>query len=176
MTRFCGAKNDSRSISSNLATTIIVGIFVGLVIVGMLVAYIFPPSGSAQNSGGFQGISLSEIILYSGPGSVNSYNQTCNVNEAQLQVYATNNSTANITLTNETFWGGSLGHNATGLVPVSNGCLPISQSGASIGPGVDDLVIESYPSTNLQLATSCYVDVQFSNGQNFTQLLVAQAE
>jgi hypothetical protein len=163
-----------RSISSNLAVAIIVGTFVGVVIIGLAVAYALPPGSGG--SGVFRGISISGLTLYSGPGSTSSLTHTCNVNEAQLQVYATNNSTSTIVLTNETLYGGSLSHNGTGLVPVSNGCLPISESGAAVDAGESDFVISSFPSVDLPLGSSCYVEIQFSNGQNFTQLLVAQAE
>jgi hypothetical protein len=163
-----------KSISSNLATGLILGIFVGLVIIALVIVYALPPSSTSPS--GFSGISLSEIILYSGPGSAISYSQGCNFNEAQLQVYATNNSTLTINLTNETLFGGSLSHNATALVPVSSGCLPISQSEAPIAAGDHDLVVSSYPNVDLPLGSNCYVRIEFSNGQNFTQLVVAQAE
>jgi hypothetical protein len=165
---------DQSALSSNLIVGLILIAFVGLVIAGLVVAYILP--SPAPTSSGFSGITVSELILYSGPGSKLSYNQGCNVNEASLQVYVTNNSTSTINLTNETFYGGYLSHNATALVPVSSGCLPIAQSIAPITAGQDDLVISSYPDVNLPLGSSCYVNIQFSNGQNLTQLLVAQSE
>lgn len=162
------------ALSSNLVVGLILVAFVGLVIFGLVEAYVLPPPPAS--SSGFSGISVSELILYSGPGSKLSYTQSCDVNEAQLQAYVTNNSTSTINLTNETFYGGYLTQNATALVPVSSGCLPISQSVASISAGQDDLVISSYPDVNLPLGSSCYVNIQFSNGQILTQLLVAQSE
>jgi hypothetical protein len=162
-----------RSISSNLLTATILGIFVGLVIIAMVVVYL-APSSSPQAV--FQGITLSGLTLYSGPGSTVSYTQGCDIYEAQLVVYATNNSTTTILLSNETFYGSNISHNGTGLVPVSGGCLPIAQSPANVSSGVDDYTISTYPSVAIPLGTSCYVELQFSNGQNFTQLVVAQAE
>jgi hypothetical protein len=163
-----------KSISSNLAVGLILGVFVGLVVISLVVVYILP-SGSSPASH-FSGVSLSGITLYSGPGSTESYSQGCNVNEAQLEIYASNNSSSTVNLANVTFYGGSLSRNGTGLVPVSSGCLPISQSPAPVSSGSDDLAIDSYPSVPMPLGTSCNVLLNFNNGQNFTQLVIAQAE
>jgi hypothetical protein len=153
------------SISSNLATALILGVFVGLVIVGLVFAYAFP---GRSNVSGFSGITLSQVILYSGNQSSYSLTQTCN-GDSELQITLLNNSTNTIDITNITLYGGSLSRNYTVLVPVSNGCVPVSQSDPAIAPDASDYVV-LYPSVSFPLfpPVSCLADISFSDGQNFT--------
>ncbi len=141
------------------------GIFVGLVIIGLVFAYVIPSPAGSQ---GFTGITLTQVLLYGGNASVDSLTQPCS-GDSQLDITLLNNSTSTITMTNITLYGGSLPKNSTVLVPVSNGCLPVAQSDPPIA-SESSTQLTLYPAADFPLfpPRDCIAEIQFSDGQNFS--------
>ncbi len=168
---------DGRAVSSNLATALILSLFVGLVVIGLTFAYVLPSmQGQAQGS---SGITLSDIVLYSGTASFVSYNQTCGNGQnrdAELQIYLANNSNKTVDITNISLYAGSPIQNGTALIPISNGCVPVSQTAPPIPADQNDFEVDSYPNIQLPITTECKIVVQFSNGQIFNETVLAQSE
>jgi hypothetical protein len=152
---------------SNLITTIIVGGFVILVIAGLVISFLPAPSNSTTNR--TQALYFSQISLISGSASSNSLNTTCK-GDSQLEIYVTNSSPETIYLTNVTMVSSSLNMNGTTLVPLNNGCIPVSEDNPAIQGGSNDLEIVTYPSLNVQPYTRWNVTASFSNGQRISQL------
>ncbi|HKW03996.1 MAG TPA: hypothetical protein VJN71_01735 [Nitrososphaerales archaeon] len=159
-------------LSSNLITALIVGTFVILVVVGLLIAnfgYYFFPSNTLNEPG----ISFSALQIFSGTNSSISYTGSC-AGDAYLVVDMHNNTPNAIHVSNVTIYGPSLPQNATTLVTVSNNsCLPLSQSSPEIPPDSDYQFV-GYLTIPIQPFTNCYFNLQLDNGQNISQLLVAQ--
>jgi hypothetical protein len=160
---------DRRAVSrSNLLTSIIVGGFVIVVIVGLVLGYlIVPTKGSTSSS--VQELSFSGITLISGAASSNSLTATC-MGDAQLEIFVTNISPNTIAMTNVTIFGPKLSTNATTLVPTSNSCLPVSENNPQIQSGANDLTILTYPSIPIPPYENWNLIIRFSDGQNLTQL------
>lgn len=160
---------DRRAISrSNLITSLLVGSFVVVVVVGLVLGYLVTPPNQSTSSSQ-SGLSFSGITLISGQASSNSLTTTC-TGDAQLDVYVTNLSPSTITMTNVTIFASRLSTNATTLVPLSNGCLPVSESTPEIQSGANDLVILTYPNIPIPPYENWNVIISFSDGQNLTQL------
>jgi hypothetical protein len=152
---------------SNLITSIVAGGFVILVVAGLVIAYLSPPAKS--NSSSTQSLYFSEITLISGSASSSSLNTTCS-GDSQLDVYVTNSSPNTIYMTNITMGSSNHAANTTTLVPLSNGCVPVSEDNPAIESGSNDLEILTYPSVPVPPYTSWNVTIDFSNGQRVTQL------
>jgi hypothetical protein len=139
---------------------------VGLVIIGLVFAYLVPAPAGSQ---GFTGIYLEQVILYGGNASVYSFSQPCS-GDSQLDITLLNNSTSTISMTNITLYGGRLSENSTVLVPISNGCLPVAQNNPPISPS-SSTELMLYPAADFPLfplPRNCNAEIQFSNGQNFS--------
>ena len=167
------ARMRNAGVSSNLIAGLIVGTFVGLVVLGLILAnfgYLFFPNNTTTQG---PEITLSAYQLFSGSGSTVSYTSTCN-GDAYLVVDMYNNTPNIIHITNVTIYGSSLPHNATTLVSVSsNSCLSLTQSSPEIPPN-SDYEFVGYLTIGLQPLTNCYFLMQFDNGQQFSYLMVAQ--
>jgi hypothetical protein len=153
-------------------TGLIVGTFVILVVIGLLIAnfgyYFFPSKTTSE-----PGISFSALQIFSGTNSSISYTSSC-AGDAYLVVDMHNNTPNAIHVTNVTIYGPSLPQNATTLVIVSNNsCLPLSQSSPEIPPNSDYQFV-GYLTISIQPFTNCYFNLQLDNGQDISQLLVAQ--
>ena len=111
---------------------------------------------------------FSGIILISGSESSNSLNTTCS-GDSQLDIYVTNTSPNTISMTNVTIFASGLSKNATTLVSLPNGCLPISEDPPAIQSGTNDLLIATYPNIAVPYLSHWNVIINFSNGQNLTQ-------
>ncbi len=160
-------------ISSNLLIGLIVGIFVGLVVLGLIFAnfgyLIFPTNTTTQGPG----ISFTGYELFSGSNSSISYTKACG-GDAYLVIDMHNNTPNPIHITNVTIYGSSLKQNATTLVSVSsNSCLPIAQSNPEI-PANSDYEFVGYLSISLAYLTNCNFLIQFDSGQEFSHVMVAQ--
>jgi hypothetical protein len=160
---------DKRAISrSSVITSGVVGGFVVLVIVGLVLGYLLVPGGgSTTTSAG--SLSFSGIILISGQSSASSLNSTC-MGDSSLEIYVTNTSPNTIAMTNVTIFASRLSTNATTLVPLSNGCLPVSENNPQIQAGANDLGILTYPNVPIPPYENWNVIINFSDGQNLTQL------
>ena len=159
-------------LSSNLIAGLIVGIFVALVVFGLILAnfgYLFFPSNTTQGPA----ITFSSYQLFSGTNSTVSYTNTCS-GDAYLVVDMHNNTPNNVLITNVTIYGASLPHNATTLLSVSNNsCLTLAQSNPEV-PSNSDYEFVGYLTVALPPLTNCYFSMQFDNGQNLSSLMVAQ--
>lgn len=162
--RIKGKQGISRS---NLITSVVVGGFVILVISALVLTYLVNPPNQSTSSTA-PSLYFSGITLISGSGSSNSLNTTCS-GDSQLEVYVTNSSPNTIYMTNVTISASRLSTNATTLVPISNGCLPVSENNPPIQSGSDDLLILTYPSIPVPPYTNWNVTVDFSNGQRLTK-------
>jgi hypothetical protein len=147
-----------------------VGGFVILVVVGLVISYIGPLPKSSSNTK--QSLYFSQISLISGSASSASLNMTCK-GDSQLDIYVTNTSPNTIYMINVTISSSGHGANSAVLIPLSNGCLPVSEDNPAIQPGSNDLEIITYPSVLIHPYTSWNVTVDFSNGQKITQLSLA---
>jgi hypothetical protein len=152
---------------SNLITSVVVGGFVILVISGLALAYLVNPPNQGTSST-TQSLYFSGLALISGSGSSNSLNTTCS-GDSNLDVYVTNSSPNTIYMTNVTISASRLSTNATTLVPLNNGCIPVSENNPAIQAGSNDLLIETYPSIAVPPYTNWNVTIDFSNGQRLTQ-------
>jgi hypothetical protein len=159
-------------ISSNLLIGIVVGVFVGVVVLGLIFAnlgyLIFP-----NTTNGGPAITFSGYELFSGSNSSISYTSSCR-GDAYLIVDISNNSPNSIQITNVTIYGSSLKQNASTLVSVSNNsCLPLSQANPSV-PGNSSYEFVGYLNIGLAPLTNCYFLMQFGDGQELSHLMVAQ--
>ena len=152
---------------STALTSIIVAIFVIAVVAGLFLTY-------TSNTNNQPSFSVSQITLQSGTASTSSLNKTCS-GDSELDIYVSNTLSTTIYLKNVTIFGSSLSQNGTTLVTVSSGCLPVDESNPVIASGSNDFLIASYPDIPLPLGTLCNVEIEFSNGQNLTEALIAQA-
>ena len=173
-------KLKSSGISSNIATGLIVGSFVGLVIIGLFLFYIGNPfakpgqTSSAPTTTTVAPISLSSIQLFSGSASTTSFSSSCS-GDAELVVSMFNNSPNSIHITNVTIYGSSLSRNGSVLLSVqNNSCLTIAESNPTVQP-YSSYELDGFLNISLRLGTTCNMFIQFDNGQNFSQTLVAQA-
>jgi hypothetical protein len=155
---------------SNLITSIVVGGFVVLVVAGLVLAYLTPtPNESTSTTA--QALFFSGLSLLSGSGSSNSLNATCS-GDSQLELSVTNSAPNTIYMTNVTM-SESHSTNATTLVPLSNGCIPVSENNPPIASGSNDFQILTYPSVPVPPYTSWNVTIYFSDGQTLSQLSIS---
>lgn len=159
-------RNHRKAISSNLLVGLIVGLFVGAVVIALVIVNVFPSQQSTQLS--FQGFSL-----FSGSPSVQSYSTKCQ-GDAIFEFNVINPSQNSIQVVNVVISGSTLSRNASTLVIVSNGCLPISQGNPVIPPNSNYQFV-GYVDTPLQFGTTYNCLIELGNGQNVTQTLIAQA-
>jgi hypothetical protein len=150
---------------SNAVTLLIVGIFVGIVIAALVLTY--APSGRTSTTTN-DPISVSGLTLISGTGSSASLNKTC-AGDTYLQIYVTNNSPNIYYLTNVTMIEYHTSKNSTALTPLSNGCLPVSESNPEVPQGANDVLIQTYPVASVPPYTGWNVTIIFSNGQSVFQ-------
>lgn len=154
-----------RAISSNILVGLIVGLFVGAVVVALVVVNLFPSQQSNELS--FQGFSL-----FSGSSSVQSYTSKCQ-GDAIFEFNVINPSQSSVKVLNIVISGSTLQHNASTLVVVSNGCLPLSQGNPLIPPDTNYQFV-GYVDTPLQFGATYSCLIELGNGQNLTQVLIAQ--
>ncbi len=168
------SKRRTSAISGNLFTGLIVGIFVGVVIIALVWTNYLPASQQGTQ------LSFQELTLFGGPASEHSYTATCAGATAQLQnggaeleLYAQNPTPNPITIQNVTIYGNGV-QNATVYIALPNSCLTISEAGVSV-PAGGDYQLVSYVSQPLAFATTYRCIVIFSNGQILNQSLIAQS-
>lgn len=155
---------------SNAITLLVVGVFVALVIVSLVLTY--APSVTTATTPN-DPISISALTLIAGSASSVSLNKTCG-EYASLQIYVTNNSPNIYYLSNVTIMEYHASkNNGTTLTPVSNGCLPVSQTNPEVPQGADDVLIQTYPDITVVFPSIWNVTVNFSNGQNVFQAALA---
>ena len=168
------SKRRRSGISGNLFTSLIVGGFVGVVVIALVWSYYLPPVQQSRQ------LSFQSLTLFGGPASTHSYTTTCLGATAQLQnggaeldLYAQNPTPAPITIQNVTISGNGV-QNATVYIALSNSCLTISEAGVSV-PAGGDYQLVSYVSAPLAFASTYRCVVFFSNGQILNQSLIAQS-
>ena len=142
----------------------LVGLFVGLVVIGMLFVWVFP---SNTATGG--GLSVSALTLISGSASSLSFNKTC-AGDTYLEIYVSNSGSSSISLTNASITLYDSPHTqGVVLVPESSGCIPVWESNPTIPPNSDDILIQTYPDVPVPPYTGWNVTILFSNGEKLTQ-------
>lgn len=152
---------------SNAVTLLIVGIFVGIVVASLVLTY--APNGSVNSSSSTTDpIFVSTLTLISGSGSSVSLNKTC-AGDTYLEIYVTNNSPNIFYLTNVTMSAYHSSAKGTVLIPLSNGCLPVSEGNPEVPQGADDVLIQTYPDVSVYPYSGWNVTVNFSNGQSLFQ-------
>ncbi|GEM_PF-2460605 len=170
-----GVKMSRRDgVSSNLATALIVGSFVGLVIIALVFAYSpFDHSGPSQCGGGESTtpICITSIQLYSGSPSNIESRQNC-TGDAQIVVEGENLSNNTYHVSKVVITGGSSHVNATALVPVSNSCLTLKDANPAIPPGFFSFV--GYISQPLVFGQEYNYSISFDDGQVQSGALIAQ--
>jgi hypothetical protein len=159
---------------SNLITSLVVGGFVTLVVLGLVFAYVLIPSGHSASTTQ-KSLFFSGITLISGSASSSSLNKSCS-GDSYLEVYVTNNSNNTIYMENVTMLASNPSNSGTSLVSLSNGCIVISEDPQAVEPGSIDQSILTYPNVPVPFLSNWNVTVYFSNGQNLTQTrLTAEA-
>ncbi|MDG7000877.1 MAG: hypothetical protein JRN15_17425 [Nitrososphaerota archaeon] len=154
-----------KAISSNLLVGLIVGLFVGAVVIALVVVNVFPMQQSTELS--FQGFSL-----LSGSSSVQSYSSKCQ-GDAMFEFNVINPSQNSIQIESIVISGSTLQRNASVLVVVSNGCLPLSQGKPEIPPSSNYQFV-GYLDTPLQFGATFNCLIELGNGQSLSQTLIAQ--
>ena len=158
--------NKKRSaLSSNLITAVVVGGFVGVVVMA-LVWVNFVPAVPTANQLNFQ-----ELALFGGSQSTISLNSTC-IGDAQLEVNVQNLTPNPVQIQNVTIWGSGI-TNATVLVVVSNSCLPLSESNPAVPTGGSYQLV-GYVTAPLRYTSLYNYYIGFSNGQSLNGSLIAQ--
>lgn len=155
-----------RALSSNLFTGLIVGGFVGVVVIALAWTNYLPTSQQSNQ------LSFQQFALFGGPASMHSYNATC-AGAAQLELSAQNPTPNPITLQNITISGSGV-TNATIYIALSNSCITISEAGVSIPAGADYQLV-GYVNQKLAFASTYRCLVIFGNGQILNQSLIAQS-
>jgi len=170
-------RKETSAISSTFVATLVVGIFVGLVAIGLYYAYFGSTGLSAQcQSGSNSEICLSSIQLYSGSPSSISNSQNC-TGDATLVVEGENlsNSTA-FHLTSAVVYGGTLNGNVTTLVSVPpNSCLELSQTNPEIPPA-SYFTFVGYVTKGLLVDSSYKYSIAFDSGLEQNGTIIAQSE
>jgi hypothetical protein len=160
---------------SNAVTLLIVGVFVGIVVVSLVVTY--APLGTSETTPTTTNdpITISGLTLTSGSASYESLNKTCG-EYASLQISVTNDSPNIYYLSSVTIIEyHSSKNNGTVLTPASNGCLPVSETNPEVPQGADDVLIQTYPNVTVGFPSIWNVTINFSNGQSvFQPALTAQ--
>jgi hypothetical protein len=167
------SKRGVSKISGNLFTALIVGLFVGVIIIALVWTNFLPATQQGTT------VNFQELTLYGGPASMHSYTATCLGATAQLQnggaeldLYAQNPTPNPISLQSVTIYGNGV-QNATIYIALSNSCLTISEAGVSV-PAGGDYQLSGYVSEPLAFASVYRCVVVFSNGQILNQSLIAQ--
>ncbi len=155
------------AISSNLLTGTIVGGFVGIVVL----ALVWTSMGGVTPSTQMQ-LSFNEFALFGGSLSTHSLNSTCG-GGAQLEVSIQNPTNENVTVENAVISGSGV-NNATVYLIISNSCLTIQEASPVISSR-GDYLLEGYVNAPIKYTASYVVFIQFSNGQNVTQSVLAQS-
>lgn len=154
------------AISNNIFTGLIVGVFVGVVVIALLWTNYLPASQQSNQ------ISFQQFALFGGRASVHSYNATC-AGAAELELYAQNPTPNPITLQSVTIYGNGV-QNATIYIALPNSCLTISEAGISV-PAGGDYQLLGYISEQLTFTSTYQCVIIFGNGQILNQSLIAQS-
>jgi len=154
------------AISNNLFTGLIVGVFVGVVVIALVWTNFLPASQQSTQ------LSFQELALFGGLASTHSYNVTC-AGAAQLELYAQNPTPDPITIQSVTIYGNGV-QSATVYIALTNSCLTISEVGVSV-PAGGDYQLLGYVNEQLTFASTYRCVVIFSNGQILNQSLIAQS-
>ena len=160
------SKRRKLAISNNLFTGLIVGIFVGVVVVALLWTNYLPASQQSNQ------ISFQQFALFGGNASTHSFNATC-AGAAQLELYAQNPTPNPISIQSVTIYGNGV-QNATIYIALTNSCLTISEAGVSV-PAGGDYQLLGYVNEQITFTSTYRCIVIFGNGQILNQSLIAQS-
>ena len=106
--------------------------------------------------------------MISGTDSTNSFNASCS-GDAYLELAVSNLTSNPISITNVTIFATRMQTNATALIPLSNGCIPVSEARPEISSGANQYLVVTYPNVPIPPFTQWNVTFVFSNGQTLTQ-------
>lgn len=159
---------------SSAITAFVLVTFVGIVVVALVLTYIVPSIEPVRStSSSISGLYFAGLTLVSGGSSSSSFNKTCS-GDAYLELYVSNLLTNPVNLTSITISSSGIA-NATSLIALSNGCLPISDVEPTVQVGANDYLVQTYPDVPVPPYTTWNVTIEFSNGQTLVQAgLVAQ--
>jgi hypothetical protein len=158
---------------SNAVTALVLVTFVGIVVVALVLTYVLPSIEPARTTTTSSGLYFAGLMLVSGASSSSSFNKTC-LGDAYLELYVTNLSATPVNLTSVAISSSGI-VNATSLIALSNGCLPISEVEPTVQVGANDYLVQTYPNVPVAPYTIWNVTIEFSDGQTLVQRgLVAQ--
>jgi hypothetical protein len=154
-------------ISGNLFTGLIVGAFVGIVIIALVwTNYLQVPQQQGTQ------LSFQQLALFGGSASQHSLTNGCS-GAAQLEVYAQNPTPAPVTIQSVLVYGSGV-QGATVYISLTNACLTISEAGVSV-PAGGDYQLVGYVNQSLAFTSVYTCVITFGNGQVLNDSVIAQS-
>jgi hypothetical protein len=147
-----------------------VALIVFVAVVGVALYYSFLPG---QTNTQDASVSIQNLTLLSGSPSTHSVAQSCQ-GDAIIEMDLFNSGSSDVHVSNIVLSSSSLARNASILVTVSNSCLTLSESNPVVAAG-SSYLFDGYVDSPLPFGSSYHYLIEFSNGQNFTGVLVAQS-
>ena len=164
MRRRPGKRN---AISRNLFTGLIVGAFVGVVIIALVwTNYLQVPQEEGTQ------LSFQQLALFGGAASHHSLASSC-LGAAQLEVYTENPTPAPVSIQSVLIYGSGV-QGATVYISLTNACLTLGEAGASV-PAGGDYQLVGYVNGSLVFTSVYRCIITFGNGQVLNQSLIAQS-
>ncbi len=153
------------ALSSNLKVGLIVGTFVGVVVIALALSVMLPPASQGSS------VSLQSISLFSGSASAHSFTTSCQ-GDAKFEIYFENPTSQPIGVSQTVVYGGPILRNDSVLLSGSNSCLYVSEVNPQLGQG--STFFDGYVNGSLAFGTVYDYTIVLSNGQVFNGTLIAQ--